>query len=142
MLVIDTDGNVSGHIAFLKAKNVDTIGRYYSSDAGKRLTKTEAQKVCAAGLKLFTVFEDHHGDPRLDGDAGTSDAQIALQQAQAVGQPAGSAIYFALEHLPGGYKQQHVPGITFNKSGPSSDRPTRSASTATASYSTRCWESD
>jgi hypothetical protein len=111
MLVIDTDGNVSGHIAFLKAKNVDTIGRYYSSDAGKRLTKTEAQKVCAAGLKLFTVFEDHHGDPRLDGDAGTSDAQIALQQAQAVGQPAGSAIYFALEHLPGGYKQQHVPGI-------------------------------
>jgi hypothetical protein len=110
-LVIDTDGNVAGHIPFLKSRNVGIVGRYYSSDASKRLTKSEAQRVCAAGLKLFVVFEDDHGDPPLDSDAGTSDAQIALQQAEDLGQPAGTAIYFALEHLPSGYKAEHVPGI-------------------------------
>ena len=111
MPVIDSDGNIAGHIPLLKSKSVSAVGRYYSSDAGKRLTKSEAQKACAAGLKLFTVFEDNHGDPPLDSDAGTSDAQIAFQQAQTAGQPAGSAIYFALEHLPNGYKKEHVPGI-------------------------------
>ncbi|MGD9885243.1 MAG: DUF2272 domain-containing protein, partial [Reyranella sp.] len=42
---------------------------------------------------------------------GLHHAKIALAQAVAVGQPEGSAIYFALEHLPGGYKGSHVSGI-------------------------------
>jgi hypothetical protein len=110
MLTIDTDGNVSGHIPLLKAKNVGAVGRYYAPQAYKRITKSEALKIAAAGLKLFTVFEDH-GNPPLDGDAGTSDGQMALNQAQAIGQPKGSAIYFALEHLPNGYTRADIPGI-------------------------------
>jgi hypothetical protein len=56
------------------------------------------------------IFEDG-GDPALTSDSGLHDAQIALAQAKSVGQPEGSAIYFALEHLPNGYAAQHVPKI-------------------------------
>jgi Domain of unknown function (DUF1906) len=110
MLTIDTDGNVSGHIALLKSKNVGVVGRYYSAAAWKRITKSEAQAIAAAQIKLFMVFEDR-GDPDLEGDAGTSDAQLAWSQARSIGQPNGSAIYFALEHLPSGYGSAQIPGI-------------------------------
>jgi hypothetical protein len=56
-------------------------------------------------------FFENNGDPTLDGDASTSDAQLALQQAEAIGQPLNSAIYFVLEHLPNGYTSQDVPGV-------------------------------
>jgi hypothetical protein len=110
MIVIDTNDNVSGHLQLLKDKGVGCVGRYYSSSAWKRLTKPEAQAVSAAGLKLFTIFENS-GDPELSVDSGTHDAQIATQQARTVGQPPGSAIYFALEHLPNGYTHADIPGV-------------------------------
>src|SRR5581483_11338503 len=111
MTIIDTNRNVAAHLAHLKARGVTTIGRYYATSAAKRLTKPEAAAICAAGLDIFVVFEDS-GDPQLSVEQGVHDAQIALGQAQAVGQPAGSAIYFALEHeKQGGFTQAHVPGI-------------------------------
>jgi C1A family cysteine protease len=115
-LVIDTNDNVTAHIAHLKARGVKAVGRYYSSSAWKRLTQSEARQVSAAGIKLFTVFEND-GDPVLSSDAGISHGQIALQQAHQIGQPEGSAIYFALEHLPSGYRAVHVPGIKTYVSG-------------------------
>ena len=81
MLVIDTDSNVSGHIPLLKSKGVGVVGRYFSASSWKRISKSEAREIAAGGLKLFTVFENN-GDPTLDGDAGTSGAQLALQQAR------------------------------------------------------------
>ena len=110
MIVIDTNDNVAAQLPFLKSKGVVAIGRYYSSSAWKRITKAEAAAISGAGLKIFVVFEDS-GDPTLSTDRGIHDAQIALGQAKAIGQPAGSAIYFAMEHLPNGYTHAHVPGI-------------------------------
>lgn len=110
MTVIDTNSNTSSHINFLKNKGITAVGRYYSSSAWKRLTKPEATALSNAGIQIFTVFEDR-GDPQLSVSSGIHDAQIALQQAAAVGQPEGSAIYFALEHLPNGYNASHLPGI-------------------------------
>ena len=110
MSVIDTNDNVSAHIAFLKTKGVTDVGRYYSSKAWKRITKPEATAISNAGLRIFVIFEDD-GDPRLTVDRGMHDAQIALQQAVGIGQPEGSAIYFALEHLPDGYTHRDLPGI-------------------------------
>jgi hypothetical protein len=110
VLVIDTNTNVSGHLADLKAKGVTHIGRYYSSAAWKRLTRQEAVAACNAGFQLFVVFENN-GDPELSHEAGVNHGQIALAQAKAVAQPEGSAIYFALEHLPNGYKKADLPGI-------------------------------
>ncbi len=109
MLVIDTSDNTSANIASLQARGVTAVGRYYSSNAWKRLTAQEARSVSLAGIKLFTVFEDK-GDPELTIEKGVFDGQIAKQQARAIGQPEGSAIYFALEHLPHGYSKSHVPG--------------------------------
>ncbi|MBC2662836.1 DUF1353 domain-containing protein [Novosphingobium flavum] len=109
MLVIDTSDNTSASIASLQARGVTAVGRYYSSNAWKRLTAQEARSVSLAGIKLFTVFEDK-GDPELTIEKGVFDGQIAIQQARAIGQPEGSAIYFALEHLPHGYSKSHVPG--------------------------------
>jgi len=63
-----------------------------------------------AGIQVFAVFEDK-GDPELSVSKGIHDAQIALQQATSAGQPEGSAIYFAMEHLPHGYNASRLPGI-------------------------------
>lgn len=110
MTVIDTNDNVSGKIPLLVQKNVTAVGRYYSSSSGKRIAPGEASAIAAAGLQLFVVFEDK-GDPPLGGTAGSTDAQLALEQAEAIGQPAGSAIYFAMEHLPNGYTSNDLPGV-------------------------------
>jgi C1A family cysteine protease len=110
MIVIDTNDDVSGKLPFLLKKGVTAVGRYYSSANGKRISTSEAEAIAAAGLKLFVVFEDN-GDPPLGGNAGTTDARLALEQARAIGQPAGSAIYFAMEHLPNGYTIADLPGV-------------------------------
>ncbi len=109
VLVIDTSDNTAGSLAALKTRGVTAIGRYYSSNAWKRLTPQEARAVSDAGIDLFTVFENS-GDPALTVEKGVFDAQVAIKQARTVGQPEGSAIYFALEHLPNGYDKTHVPG--------------------------------
>jgi len=110
MLVIDTINNVTAHLNVLKHRGVTAIGRYYSSKAWKRLTGSEATSVIRAGMLLFTIFEDD-GDPKLTVDNGLHHAQIAAQQAHFIGQPEESAIYFALEHLPGGYTRQHLSSV-------------------------------
>jgi hypothetical protein len=110
MSVVDVSTNVSDGIGILKSRGVTILGRYYSSRSWKRLTKYEAKLVSENGLKLFTVFEDD-GDPELTEDQGVHHAQMALAQAQQVGQPKGSAIYFALEHLPHGYNASHIDGV-------------------------------
>ena len=116
MAVIDTNDNTTTRIGFLRARGITAVGRYYSSSAWKRLTKPEAEALSETGIKLFTVFENS-GDPELSVQQGIHDAQIALQQATQVAQPEGSAIYFAMEHLPNGYNASHVPGIKSYYSG-------------------------
>jgi kumamolisin len=93
---LDADTNVTGALASIVSAGYVAVGRYYSSNAAKRLTAGEAAAISAAGLKIFTVFEDS-ASPALNYESGVHDAQIALQQAHAVNQPAGSAIYFALD---------------------------------------------
>ncbi len=111
MVIIDTNNNVSGHLSFLKTLGVTAIGRYYASSHRKRVTSLEASAISAAGIDLFVVFEDS-GDPVLSVESGVNDAQIALGQAQALGQPEGTAIYFALEHDKfGGYTTAHIRGL-------------------------------
>ena len=111
MVIIDTNNNVSGHLSVLKSLGVAAIGRYYASNQRKRLTRIEASAVTAAGIDLFVVFENS-GDPELSVERGVNDAQIALAQAEALGQPEGTAIYFALEHDKfGGFTTAHVAGL-------------------------------
>jgi hypothetical protein len=90
MLVVDTDSNVAGHIPLLKSKGVAVVGRYFSASSWKRISAGEAQEIAAGSPQLFTIFENS-GDPTPDCDAGTSDAQPALQQVGVIGQPLNSA---------------------------------------------------
>lgn len=116
MTAIDTNSNVASHIDLLKGKGITHVGRYYASNQQKRLTPQEARAISEAGMQIFVVFENA-GSPSLTFDQGVHDAQLARQQAKAVGQPEGSAIYFALEGLPHGYAASDVPGAKAYMSG-------------------------
>jgi hypothetical protein len=116
MAVIDTNNDTSTKLDMLKMRGVTAIGRYYASKGSKRLTASEAKAICKAGMLLFVVFEDG-GDPVLTFESGVADAQKALGQAAIIGQPTGSAIYFAMEHLPNGFDESHLEGVRSYVSG-------------------------
>jgi hypothetical protein len=73
------------------------VGRYYTSipNDSKLLTLAEAQTICAAGLTIVSVYED--GGTTFGVELGTANATTALEQAGAIGQSPGSAIYFAVD---------------------------------------------
>ncbi len=75
--------------------------------------KTEAQQIAAAGIRLFVVYEDYGAAAKmvLTPDQGKADATAAMDQASIIAQPTGSAIYFAVEGLPDGYKAADLPKI-------------------------------
>lgn len=78
------------------------VGRYYSLSPVKNLTLAEARALTDADLQIVTVYED--GGDHLgffQPTVGTANAKTALQQAGAIGQPEGSAIYFAVDFNPG-----------------------------------------
>ncbi len=84
----------------LKGAGVDFVARYYRDPASRwpTLSAEEARMVSAAGKKLVAVWEYHSGNPAYFSYAsGYSDAMNAYRQAKTVGQPAGSAIYFAVD---------------------------------------------
>lgn len=89
-------------ITCLKSEGITFVGRYYSRTthiAGKKLTAGEAQLISNAGLQLVAVYEDGPtSSSYFSASRGTEDAEGALAQAQAVGQPNGSAIYFTVDY--------------------------------------------
>ena len=85
----------AGQIAALGMK---FVARYYSDNAEKALTAAEAQALSGAGLSIVAVFENSNDSAGLFSAAtGQSQAATALRLATAVSQPAGSAIYFAVD---------------------------------------------
>jgi len=92
--------------AFLKKMRevgVHTIIRYFDHEnetiPGKTLTFGERMQIAASGFNILVVFQ--HWGQRIstfrDRKRGTSDALRALTLAHDVGQPVGSAIYFAVD---------------------------------------------
>jgi Rv2525c-like, glycoside hydrolase-like domain len=92
----------SSSIACLKGKGITFVGRYYSRTTqieGKKLTQAEAELISASGMELVAVYEDGPTSYSYFSAArGTADANGAMQQAAAVGQPEGSAIYFTVDY--------------------------------------------
>jgi hypothetical protein len=114
-MIIDTNTSCLGKAQLLKKKNIDTVGRYYrmATNPEWAITTAEAQELSKANIKIFVVFEDygHASKLKLTKAQGKIDGASALNQAQAIGQPQGSAIYFAVEGLPSGYKKVDLPKI-------------------------------
>ena len=84
----------------LKGSKLDFVGRYYRDPSSRwpTLSAGEARALSSAGLRLVAVWEFHSHRPEyFSYTQGYWDALKAYRQAQAVGQPAGSAIYFAVD---------------------------------------------
>ncbi len=81
---------------------VKTIFRYYShlppSLPGKDLQPEEAKIILGEGLSIGSVFQHYnHCFRTFENNWGREDAEQALRQAEAAGQPEGSAIYFGVD---------------------------------------------
>jgi hypothetical protein len=84
----------------LQGSRLEFVARYYRTPESRwpPLSASEAQRLSALGLKIVAVWEAHSRDPsHFSYFYGYNDAMMASLQARAVGQPAGSAIYFAVD---------------------------------------------
>src|SRR5712692_6652337 len=84
----------------LRSKKLDFVARYYRDPASRwpTLSASEAAMLSAAGVNIVAVWEYH--SQRADYfsyASGYADAVNAYRQARVIGQPAGSAIYFAVD---------------------------------------------
>jgi len=66
--------------------------------AWKRLTRAEAEAITGAGMMIVSVYETVNNRAASGAAAGKADGAAALLEAQAVGQPAGSVVYFAVDY--------------------------------------------
>jgi len=84
----------------LKDNQLDFVARYYRDPASRwpSLSPDEARSLSSAGLNLVAVWESHSHRPEyFSYEVGYYDALQAYWQAWRIGQPAGSAIYFAVD---------------------------------------------
>lgn len=83
----DADQDCS-HVATLAvSRGAAFVARYL-----KNLSAAEAQALSDAGLKIVSIFESGAKEALTGAPGGLRDGAKALQQAQALGQPAGSCI--------------------------------------------------
>jgi len=66
--------------------------------AWKRLTQAEAEAITDAGMQVISVYETSANRPAGGAAAGQADGAAAFREAQTVGQPPGTAIYFAVDY--------------------------------------------
>lgn len=84
--------------AQLKAAGIKFVFRYLSTPGNpKNLTKAEAKALLAAGIEIGLVFETTANRALSGAAAGKADAKSAAAQAAALGVPATTAIYFAVD---------------------------------------------
>lgn len=99
---ISTNRNVGSIAPCLKTNGIDFVCRYYSfttKQSEKRLTLAEAKAIHAAGMQIVTVYEDGPTNAAyFSKKRGEDDGKHAHGFASAIGQPAGSAIYFAVDY--------------------------------------------
>ncbi len=98
--IIDTNHDSSTRLPQLRAAGIDTIIRYYMrGSSSKVIRRAEAQALAAAGFRLGIVYEGA-GDRLVSfsEDIGYRDAAHCRQYGRSeIGQPAGSAVYFAVD---------------------------------------------
>lgn len=86
--------------ALREAHGFDFAVRYYSHNAAKNLSLGEALALSAAGMRIGVVWETYGTHPAYFTRAqGLADAAAAYRYArEVIGQPFGSAIYFAVDY--------------------------------------------
>jgi len=98
---IDLANDASDVLNELQDSRLEFVARYYRDLASRwpTLSANEARRLSALGLKIVAVWESHSRSPtHFSYSSGYYDAVMAYQQARAIGQPYGSAIYFAVDY--------------------------------------------
>jgi hypothetical protein len=99
---ISTNRNLAAEAGCLRQAGIDFAFRYYSlttHQPEKRLTRAEAEALCAAGIQLGAVYEDGPTAASYFTEArGRQDLANAIRFAGDLGQPEGSAIYFTVDY--------------------------------------------
>jgi len=101
-MIIDTNHRTTAQLMRLADAGVSTIIRYYArftSQPEKRLIRPEAEAILAAGMTIAVVHQAAGNSPgAFTHDSGVADATYARNYgANVIGQPEGSAIYFAVD---------------------------------------------
>lgn len=97
---IDLPTDASDVLYQLKNSRFEFVARYYREPVSRwpALSAAEAQRLSSQGLKIVAVWESHSRKPsHFTYSTGFYDATTAYREAVAAGQPAGSAIYFAVD---------------------------------------------
>lgn len=99
VLGIDTATPLSAEKArAIKAEGYEFAGRYLvPTSMWKALTKSEAEAITAAGLRILTVWETTADRVKGGADAGATDGAKALKCAHEIGMPSSGVIYFAVD---------------------------------------------
>ena len=99
---LDTTMELTRHARALKRQGYDFALRYYSHNANKNLSLGEARALAQAGLQIGVVWETAGTYPGFfSRDQGLADGAAAFRMAhEAIGQPYGSAIFFAVDYDP------------------------------------------
>ena len=94
---LDTTVDLTPYIGWLIDNSIRSVGRYYSTKPWKRLTRGEAEALTRAGITIFVVYQDRQNQlADFTATEGQRAATEALEYAvRVIGQPKGSAIYFA-----------------------------------------------
>jgi hypothetical protein len=110
---LDTTVELTRHARALKRQGYDFALRYYSHNANKNLSLGEARALSEAGLRIGVVWETAGTRAGFFTRAqGLADGAAAFRMAQEViGQPWGSAIYFAVDYDP---TQADIDGVISN----------------------------
>jgi hypothetical protein len=110
---LDTTMELTRHAVALRRQGYDFAIRYYSHNAAKNLSLGEARALSQAGMRIGVVWETSGTHAGFFSRAqGLADGAAAfLMATQAIGQPFGSAIYFAVDYDP---TQADIDGVISN----------------------------
>src|SRR5579863_65631 len=99
---ISTSTHTGADAPCLASNGIIFVFRYYSATTSiptKRLTLAEAQALVGAGIQIGVVYEDGPTSVSyFTNGRGVQDGGRAWQYAHQIWQPAGSAIYFAVDY--------------------------------------------
>ena len=86
-------------IRALKLGNVKFVIRYYSQYSWKVLTNAEAANLHNRGIQIISIFQDSGTNVgEFTEDKANDNAAKALELAESLNQPTGTAIYFAVDY--------------------------------------------
>ncbi len=95
----DTTENCGPRAAPIKVAGYDFVARYLSQSHWKRISPDEVKQLKQRGVAVVLVYEDAPtGADYFSNARGHADALRAAQQAEMIGAPAGTTIYFAVDY--------------------------------------------